>query len=106
VHFAATAYLVLSAVAHWRIRLDGPVGRHVIKVGQQSLASFLLSLVVARIAGVGFEMTGGDATAAALINMAGLGLVVSGAHLVGWFKSAPWSASRRAGNPSGNLTDQ
>ncbi len=106
VHFAATAYLVLSAVAHWRTRLDGPVGRHVIKVGQQSLASFLLSLVVARIAGVGFEMTGGDATAAALINMAGLGLVVAGAHLVGWFKSAPWSASRRAGNPSGNLTDQ
>jgi len=102
VHFAATAYLVLSAVAHWRIRLDGPVGRHVIKVGQQSLASFLLSLVVARIAGVGFEMTGGDATAAVLINLTGLGLVVAGAHLVGWFKSAPWSAPRRAGN----LTDQ
>jgi hypothetical protein len=37
-----------------------------------------------------------------LINLTGLGLVVAGAHLVGWFKSAPWSAPRRAGN----LTDQ
>lgn len=106
VHFAATAYLVLSAVAHWRIRLDGPVGRHVIKVGQQSLASFLLSLVVARIAGIGFEMTAGDPVAAAMINLAGLGLVVAGAYLVGWFKSAPWSAPRRAGSPAPNLTHQ
>jgi hypothetical protein len=103
VHFAATAYLVLSAVAHWRIRLDGVIGRHVIKVGQQSLASFLLSLVVARIAGVGFEMSGGDALAAAVINLAGLALVVAGAHLVGWFKSAPWSGPRRTGSLPASL---
>ena len=102
IHFAATAYLVLSAVRFWQIRLDGPVGRHIIKVGQQSLASFLLSLVIARIAGVGFEMTDGNGFAAVLINLTGLGLVVAGAHLVGWFKSAPWSAPR----PVAALTHQ
>jgi hypothetical protein len=91
VHFLCVAYLVLSLVAAWAIRFESAVSRHIIKVGQQSLASFLLSLVVARIAGVAFSMGATDIVGAALVNVIGLGLIVAGAHLVGWFKSSPWA---------------
>ncbi len=98
VHFLAVAYLVLSFVAQRKPRLDGALGRHVIKVGQQSLASFLLSLVVARLAGVALDMMGRDALPTTAINLAGLALIIFGAHAVGWFKSSPW-AGMRAGKP-------
>ena len=94
VHFLAVAYLVLSFVAAKTPTLDGPLGRHVIKVGQQSLASFLLSLVVARLAGVALDMMGRDPLPTAAINLGGLALIVLGAHAVGWFKSSPWSKAR------------
>jgi hypothetical protein len=95
IHFLAVAYLVLSAVAHWSVRLDGAIGRQIIAVGQQSLASFLLSLVVARLAGIIF-MARQDAVAALVVNLAALGLIVVGARAIGWIKSSPWAQRRPA----------
>ncbi len=94
VHFLATAYLALSFIAAFRPTLDGRIGRHIIKVGQQSLGSFLLSLLVARIAGVALELSGNQFAITALVNLAGIALVIAGAYVAGWFRSAPWSRPR------------
>ncbi|MCX7325734.1 MAG: OpgC domain-containing protein [Hyphomicrobiales bacterium] len=91
VHFLAVAYVVLSLVAAFKPRLDAGLGRHIVKVGQQSLASFLLSLVFARLAGVALDISGREALPTAVVNLAGLALIIAGAHAIGWFKSAPWA---------------
>lgn len=95
VHFLAVAYLVLSLVAALKPRLDAGIGRHIVKVGQQSLASFLLSLVFARLAGVALDMYERAPLPTALINLAGLLLIVAGAYGISWFKSAPWAQGHR-----------
>jgi hypothetical protein len=91
IHFLATAYIALGLIAYFKPDLTARGGHHIIKVGQQSLASFLLSLVVARLAGVALDMTGREPFATALINLTGLAAIILGAWCVGWFKGKPWN---------------
>jgi hypothetical protein len=89
-HFLATAYLALSLIDRFKPDLTAFGGRHVIKVGQQSLASFLLSLVFARLAGVALDMTGREPLATAVINIGALAAIIACAWAVGWIKARPW----------------
>ncbi len=96
-HFLALAYVVLSLVEPYRERLSASLaGRTLIMVGRQSLATFLASLILARLAGALLDVGGRDAGMVALVNGAGFAAVVAVAAVVGWFKRAPWAASRRA----------
>lgn len=96
VHFLATAYLALSLIDRFRPDLTAFGGRHVIKVGQQSLASFLLSLIFARIAGVALDMTGREPLATAAINIVALLAIIACAWAVGWIKASPWLGRRES----------
>lgn len=96
-HFLLLAYVVLSLVDPYRMRLDatGP-GRVLVMIGRQSLGTFMASLIFARIAGVTLDLVGRSAGPVALVNIVGLTCVVAAAIIVGWFKSAPWAAPRVA----------
>jgi hypothetical protein len=90
-HFLALAYLVLSAIEPVRDRLDAGLGHLLILIGRQSLAAFLASIVLSRLAWTASEMAGHDGLAIALLNLAGFGAILAIACVVGWFKRAPWA---------------
>ncbi len=101
VHFLALAYLAWVIAGPGGARLvargDGPAARvwrrilaAILKVGQQSLAVFVFSMVLARLIGVGFDLTGGGKPVMALFNLLGFVLIVALAYSVGWFKAQPW----------------
>ncbi len=90
-HFLALAYLVLSAIEPVRDRLDAGLGHWLILIGRQSLAAFLASIVLARLAWTASEIAGHDGLAVALLNLAGFAAILGVACVVAWFKRAPWA---------------
>ncbi|MEM9428174.1 MAG: OpgC domain-containing protein [Pseudomonadota bacterium] len=99
VHFLALAYLAWVAVGPMGARLQvGTLWPRVVgvvrKVGQQSLAVFLVSMVIARYMGVAFDLIGNGPLALILVNSAGFGILIATAYLVGWIKGQPWRAQR------------
>ncbi len=99
-HFLALAYLVLSLVEPHKARLTQGLAMVVVKVGRQSLATFLVSLVAARIASLVFHLAGEGALITLSINLFGVGLVILTAYTVAWFKSSPWAAKDRKAAPA------
>ncbi len=96
IHFLALAYLSFVAVGEGGRRLTGPIVRLVCKVGQQSLAIFLMGLVLSFSGSVVLDILGRDYFTVPLVNVGGMGLLVITAYVVGWFKSVPWKAPRAA----------
>lgn len=94
-HFLAIAYLawVAAGVSGRNLPSTGWLGKtvEIIKqVGQQSLAVFLVSLVVARLCGVLLSVTDRGFIEVFLINMLGFAVLIATAWIAGWFKSSPW----------------
>lgn len=94
-HFLALAYLCYWAAGEGGRRLvgSGMWGGFVLvvrKVGQQSLAVFLASMVAAQAAGAALDFTDRGPVALAAVNLAGFGLLIAVAYTVAWFKSQPW----------------
>jgi hypothetical protein len=85
-HFLALAYVVLGLVQPFRARIGEGWSAPVVKVGQQSLATFLASLFVARAAGLLLDLTERGIAVTALVNVAGLAAVIATAYAVAWFK--------------------
>jgi hypothetical protein len=99
VHFLALAYLAWVAVGPGGqlLRRDGWAGRAIAlisSVGQQSLAVFAASMVMARVLGAILHLAGGGPLAALAINLIGFALVISVAKLAAFFKSQPWKTAR------------
>jgi hypothetical protein len=97
-HFLALAYLAWVAVGAGGVRLRqggwvGAVVGVVSGVGQQSLAVFAASMVLARLLGAILGLAGGGALAALAVNLAGFALIIWVARLVAFFKSEPWRAA-------------
>ncbi|WP_342078798.1 OpgC domain-containing protein [Yoonia sp. SS1-5] len=107
IHFLAVAYL------GWAIA--GPQGRNIVatgtsllaglwrgivalitKVGQQSLAVFLTTVVLSRILGFIFDQTGNAPLPTALVNMFGFALIILTAYGAAWFKGQPWRGPAKA----------
>ena len=62
----------------------------VLKVGQQSLAVFIVSMFTARFSGFALDVLGRDTLTVIAVNFAGMGVLVLTAFTAGWFKSQPW----------------
>ena len=60
------------------------------KVGQQSLAVFVSSLIIAQMVGAFFNIDGRDWFVVLVGNLVGFALLIAIAHSVAWFKSQPW----------------
>ena len=100
-HFLALAYLAWVAAGDKGARLVAH-GTHtlariwqglltiILKVGQQSLAVFVVSMFIARIMGFAMDVLGRDTGTVLLVNLAGACVLVLTAYVAGWFKSTPW----------------
>lgn len=99
IHFLALAYLawVCAGPAGSRLRHDGwggAVVALVMRVGQQSLAVFAASMVMARVLGAVLDLAGGGWLAALAVNLAGFAIIIAVARLAAFFKSKPWKTAR------------
>jgi hypothetical protein len=99
VHFLALAYLAWAAVgpAGVRLRHGGWIGAGVAlvaRVGQQSLAVFAASMVLARVLGAGLDLAGGGPLAALIVNLTGFAAIIAVARVAAYFKSQPWKAAQ------------
>jgi hypothetical protein len=106
VHFLALAYLayVVAGPMGARLRPEGSgaaarawalVVRLTTKVGQQSLAVFLFSMVFARFSGFVMDQVGRTTLTMVAANFIGFGALICVAYSVGWFKSSPWKQVTR-----------
>jgi hypothetical protein len=98
VHFLALAYLAWVAVGPMGARLQrggwvGEVIALICRVGQQSLAVFAASMVLARVLGAVLDLAGGGALAALAVNLTGFALIIGVAWLAAFFKSQPWKTA-------------
>ncbi|MEO0362187.1 MAG: OpgC domain-containing protein, partial [Pseudomonadota bacterium] len=60
------------------------------KVGTQSLAVFMVSIVLSRFSGWWMDVIGRDVWTRGLVNLTGFAVLIGTAYLVGWFKTEPW----------------
>lgn len=102
VHFLALAYLAWVAVGPGGVRLQrsgmaGAVIATVSQVGQQSLAVFAASMVMARVLGAFLDLAGGGALATLMVNAAGFALIITVARLAAFFKAKPWKQAPARG---------
>lgn len=108
VQFLALAYLGFAASgvagrnlmprgAHMGGSIWAFVVAQISKIGQQSLAVFLFSMVLARILGVVYDVTGRTTWIEVIVgNLIGVGLLLLCAYVCGWFKSNPWRVKATA----------
>ena len=91
-HFLALAYLMHCLFTGGRENvLRGAWARPIIAVGQQALATFVTSMILAVIVGMGLDVVGRTALTVALGNLAGFGVLILVARVVAYFKSSPWA---------------
>lgn len=101
VHFLALAYLAWVAAGVGGHRLIATGGsalskawdntvRIIMKVGQQSLAVFVFSMVFARIAGFTMDQIGRETATVVLVNFTGVAALIGVAYFVAWVKGTPW----------------
>ena len=101
IQFLALAYLawVLAGDKGHRLRVSttsalarawDKVLTVILKVGQQSLAVFVVSIFVARFNGFAMDVLGRDTGTVLAVNAFGCGVLILTAYLAGWFKSVPW----------------
>ena len=108
IHFLATAYVAWVLV--------GPKGKNIVprdataflsrlwagtlavimKVGQQSLAVFMMSMFIARLLGVLFDHVGRSFSSMVYVNALGFLIIIATAYAVAWFKSQPWKRQKGA----------
>ncbi|MEM7519772.1 MAG: OpgC domain-containing protein [Pseudomonadota bacterium] len=101
VHFLALAYIVWVLAGDKGDNLlprgDGPLARVwkaklaiILKVGQQSLAVFVVSMFTARFLGFLMDIMGRDWPTTIAVNIFGCAILIGVAFGAGWFKSQPW----------------
>lgn len=105
VHFLSLAYLFWVAAGEGGQRLiakgtgtvskawDGLVAI-IMKIGQQSLAVFIFSMIFARISGFTMDQIGRDTWKVVMMNLIGVGLLIAVAYFVAWIKSTPWKPKK------------
>lgn len=103
-HFLALAYLayVWAGPNGANLPAVGWGGRFVEvvrQVGQQSLAVFLASMVLAQAMGFVLREVGRDIGTMALINLVGFAILIVVARTAAWFKSEPWRGKRGGARP-------
>jgi hypothetical protein len=104
VHFLALAYLawVAAGPGGARLRRGGAAGAFVAvvsQVGQQSLAVFAASMVLARGLGAVLNLAGGGLLAALAVNLAGFAAIIAVARAAAFVKARPWKTAARPSQP-------
>jgi hypothetical protein len=90
VHFLALAYIVINLVRGREELLARKVCHPILTVGQQALPVFLLNMWLAQLGGMVLDQIGRNQLTWALVNVAGLSIVVLFAYLVTAIKTEWW----------------
>ena len=107
IHFLSLAYLAwIAAGPNGSWLQGGAVWTAIVgvirKVGQQSLAVFMTSMLLARLLGVLFDEFGRGLFVAVFVNLAGAAIITGVAYFVSYIKRQPW---RQAVRPAANVTE-
>ena len=94
IHFLSLAYVIVSLVTPFADRLDRGLGRFFVQIGQQSLATFVMSIVGAQLGGFALQVWGDGAFPIFIVNFCGLLLLVLTARVALAFKDQPWMKKR------------
>ena len=89
-HFMATVYIAWYLAGEHGRNLTGPIVELIRRVGTQTLAVFVTSLIAAPILGIILLQAGANFFTVAVANIAGMLMLIAGGRLTGWFKSSPW----------------
>jgi hypothetical protein len=89
-HFLAGAYVVANLMRSRQEWLHRRVPRWFVTAGQQSLAVFLATVVLADLGGIAFDLIGQGAGQQLAVNVACFVVLMLVGHTVAWFKAAPW----------------
>ncbi|SEW42272.1 hypothetical protein SAMN04488515_2946 [Cognatiyoonia koreensis] len=103
-HFLSLAYIawVVAGENGRRLIVTGTTTLHkawawiirqCTKVGQQSLAVFLVSIALSRFSGFVLDLAGNGAWPVAAVNVLGCAFLLGIAYMAAWFKSQPWRKS-------------
>lgn len=109
IHFLALAYLawIVAGEGGRRLMSGNKVWSWFVgvvqKVGQQSLAVFLVSMFLARFFGFVLDQTGRNIGTTSLVNLAGFVLLIAVAYVVSWFKGQPWRQTDAKSKPGANV---
>lgn len=102
-HFLAIAYLLRCAFLGREHLLHTAPFAVLRKVGQQALAVFVTSMVLARIAGMLLDEFGRSLFTTAVVNLTGFVLLALTAYVVAWFKGEPWRKPAPEAQPEPSL---
>lgn len=109
-HFLALAYLAWLAAGTagenlTRTPLMQGLSRILTRVGQQSLAVFASSIVLARVLGAVLNELGSGFWASLFVNVLGFFCIYAVANIAAFSKSEPWRKSPAKQQPSGEAED-
>jgi hypothetical protein len=85
------AYLVLGWIAPFSNRLNRGLGAPIVLIGQQSLATFVMSIVAAEIGGFLFLYAGTGFVVTFFVNLFGFFILLGTAALMNFVKGEPWA---------------
>lgn len=100
-HFLFLAYVFWALAGEGGKNLDfqNAIGRYFVKVvhkvGQQSLAVFLTSIVLSRFCGFIIDIIGKSWPKMFLVNGGGILVLILVAYFVGWIKKSPWKQAKQ-----------
>lgn len=103
-HFLALAYICVTLLKGREDMLHHPALKPVIKVGQQALATFISSMILAQIGGMALDYLGRSPLTYALVNLSGFALLIGIAYMMAFFKKQPWRKPVSPGTETAKAT--
>lgn len=89
-HFLALAYLTVALVKGREAVLLAGWARPILTVGRNALPIFLLSMGLARVAGMALDQIGRSPLTAAIVNLGGMAILIGFAYWCTFLKRQPW----------------
>lgn len=89
-HFLALAYIALALVNPRIHLLRSDWAKPIVTVGQNSLPVFLLGMGLSRVAGMVLDQIGRSPATFALVNLAGLAIIIGFAYWCTMLRKQPW----------------
>jgi hypothetical protein len=99
-HFLCLAYLAVFLLKGREHVLKAKLASPFVKTGQQALPVFVTGMSLSFLAGMALDVWGRGIVSIAVVNAAGIGVLILTAYVVAWLKSQPWRNPNRARGPA------